>query len=218
MPSHIDYLTSLDWPVCLRWDDLSDVLLFRGSATGLGTYMENQRIRVVFTLQSWNVSDIDIDVGLTGYNDRDKVKKCTVSRNQIHSLRQLIRPRVPQDTWNQYKFHLYLDGNGVASRLPYLLGIGALIFKVESDTVYRTWYSHMLEKYDFNNPYTQGVYFSVKSDLSNLRWILDWCKKNPLLCRHMSMRARRIFEEIFEPRSLIVYWNKVLRVAGLYKS
>lgn len=136
--------------------------VFRGSATGAGLDLENQRIKLCF--QRSNL----LDAGITAWNKRDRVIDGVVDfqvpLNNVH----LVDSMTPKHQ-SMYKCIVYVDGHQASSRIIWHICSGSALILVDSSPLTlapRIWIHDFL---------VENVhYVRVKSDLSNLHEVLQF--------------------------------------------
>lgn len=167
------------------WGDRVAVAFFRGTCTGSGTQIDtNQRLHLAHLSHVWQRPDL-LDAALTGWNLRDKMTQhglMTYIKKQVFPFYVGRDNFVPFSEQARYKYLIYVQGHSAASRLTYLLRIGACILKIESSCeAPDLWYSSLLREWEH--------YIPVKADLSDLKEKIIWCKAHDELCRAVSRNA-----------------------------
>ena len=74
---------------------------------------------------------------------------------------------------SRYKYILNIQGNSAAYRLSYLLRSGSVILNVESEN--KLWWEDKWEP--------MKHYVPIKSDLSDLKEKIEWCREHDEECR-----------------------------------
>lgn len=135
-----------------------------------------------------------LDAKITGWNLRDK---------KIASLPMThLRPRcfpfegdkkknfVPIYEQSSYKYLIYAEGHCAACRYGFMMQLGSVILKVESQCVAdQMWYFPLLRPYYDHIP--------VKADLSDLQSVLEWCHAHDEECQLIAQRAKEVYGEYF---------------------
>ena len=106
----------------------------------------------------------NLDVGITKYTSNLKLD----SKKGLSKTEKVV-PLSPSLSWNdqsKYKYIIHIDGNVLAYRLLKSMLTGSVILRVKSD------YIHWLD--DVMKP--NKHYIEVKSDLSDLNEVVEWCK------------------------------------------
>lgn len=162
-----------------NWEQKRNVAVFRGGSTGCGGTPEtNQRLKLA-TMRS-----DDLDVGITQYTTHLKFNSPT----DIEKAER-VAPVVPKLTWKQqseYKYILHVDGNVVAYRLLKSMLTKSVILRVKSDFI------HWADKYLKPGKH----YIEVKSDLSDLQEIVDWCKKHDKTCKKIAEQGYQFASKV----------------------
>ena len=163
------------------WEEKVDTAFFRGTATGGGTSIEtNQRLRVAQLCFDWEAATDSsnfkiggsshvtpfLDAKITGWNFRDKKiasKKMTFVRKADFPFEGDKKKNfVEIYKQSYYKYLLYIEGHCAACRYGFMMQLGSVILKVDSQCVADgMWYFPLLRPYYDHVP--------VKADLSDLR-------------------------------------------------
>lgn len=99
---------------------------------------------------------------------------------------------------SKYKYLLYIEGHCAACRYGFMMLLNCVILKVDSTcTADSMWYFPLL------HPYVDHV--PVKSDLSNLQEILEWCHNNDDKCREIADNARKLYEKFVSREAIMDY-------------
>ena len=190
----------------IDWDDKFNIGFFRGSASGLDiTLQRNPRLHLVHLAYSWNdarlldAKFIDWDNGTLKFG-HDGVLRCLDPG--LFSFESNLFHFVPMCHHEEYKYLLYVEGNGVASRrLGGLLASGSVVLVVES-TLPQVWLmEHCV-------PWTHFV--PVKHDLSNLRSRLRWCQEHDDECKRIAQQARALVDEKTRITTLLTMFQTAL--------
>jgi hypothetical protein len=164
----------------LDWTKKQTKAIFRGGVTGCGrTSDTNMRIRLAKMK-----SDL-LDVGIVSQYDPVKVYslKFDPKDGLGHTFTDIpSSDRVPYDEQSTYKYVIHIDGNVAAYRLLSTMLFGSVILRVKSG--YTLWCDTMLK------PYVH--YVPVKSDLSDLNEIVNWCIENDSKCKEIARSGREI--------------------------
>ena len=133
-----------------------------------------------------------LDAKITGWNLRDK---------KIYSLPMThLRPKdfpfegsreknfVPIYKQSSYKYLIYAEGHCAACRYGFMMQLGSVILKVESQCVAdQMWYFPLLKPYYDHIP--------VKANLSDLREVLEWCHSHDEECQQIAARAKEVYRK-----------------------
>jgi hypothetical protein len=172
IPTYDDVFDNSIGEVVTDWEQKKAVAVFRGGSTGCGaTPQTNQRLKLA-TMRS-----DDLDVGITQYTSHLKFNSPT----DIQKIEK-VAPVVPKLTWNQqseFKYILHVDGNVVAYRLLKSMLTKSVILRVKSDFIH--WKDSELKPGEH--------YVEIKSDLSDLREKLEWCKTHDTECKLIAERG-----------------------------
>jgi hypothetical protein len=161
------------------WGLKKAVAVFRGSSTGCGSTAEtNQRLKLA-TLRSDT-----LDVGITKYTSNLKY----TSPTEIGKPTK-VAPVVPSLSWaeqSKYKYIVHVDGNVVAYRLLKSMLTNSVILRVKSDFIH--WCDSQLKP---------GVhYLEIRSDLSDLQEIVEWCKAHDVECKKIAAAGYTFAREL----------------------
>jgi hypothetical protein len=173
------------------WEKKINKVIFRGSTTDCG-YDERTSMRyLAHALSNDNVIE-DLDAGITKvwFND---VK---LEGEQLHypKVIQTVKP-VEFETMSHYKYILNIDGAVTAFRLSAELSFGSVILKVDSP--YVLWYSHLLEP--------MKHYIPIKSDMSDLKEKIEWCKVNDEKCQEIAQNAMEFYDRYINKTTMMKY-------------
>jgi hypothetical protein len=208
------------------WDMRTCTAFFRGNSTGPGTdAITNQRIRLAKISVDWeNAPDTDsnavvacdpsqrcrfLDAGLVGWNMRDRKlqgKPMTFIRPSNLGI-QLVE-KVPMYAQAQFKYHVYVDGHCAAMRYASMMPLGAVILKVTSATKAESmWYFPLLQPYDFrsSSPNPLGDHIPVKSDLSDLKEVISWCRSHDKECEKIAINSKSLFRRLIAREGQLDY-------------
>jgi hypothetical protein len=144
-----------------------------------------------------------LDAKITGWNLRDKK---IASEPMTH-----LRPRdfpfegdkaknfVPIYKQSSYKYLIYAEGHCAACRYGFMMQLGSVILKVESQCVAdQMWYFPLLRPYYDHVP--------VKADLSDLREVLEWCHAHDEECRLIAQRAKEVYGKSRSRNRTIIFY------------
>lgn len=184
-----------------KWDDKIEKAFFRGSATGAYVDLRNQRLK----LADMDLNSDLLDAKLTSWNIRDKkVKNEPITHikpdtfNFTASKDNFI-PFLDQD---KYKYILYVEGHCAANRYSLLMNLNSVILKVNSTVeADKLWFFDMLEPYVDHIP--------VKSDLSDLYEVINWCKNNDEECKKISQNAKKLYNKILKKENIFDYMQYI---------
>lgn len=199
------------------WNKKSNTCFFRGNATGGGTKPENnQRIHLAKICREWNLEGTNgpgeplLDAGFIKENVRDK--KLFGEPMRFTRKDELGVPGVDfVDMYKQgrYKYILYVEGHCAANRYSFLMRLGSVILKVESQCeASEMWFFPLLKPFD-GTSVGAGVFGAdhvpVKADLSNLREQIMWCRENDEACKQIAENARQKYQRCLTKDSILDY-------------
>ncbi len=191
-----------------NWSEKKATAFFRGTATGGGTTIEtNQRLHLSLLSYIWdqerkNSSDTPyLDAKITGWNKRDK-KIAGVPMTYIktetlpfHGGRENFTPIYEQSA---YKYLIYAEGHCAACRYGFMMRLGSVILKVDSLCVAsEMWYFPLLRPYYDHVP--------VKSDLSDLKDKIEWCRNHDEECQVMAENAKNLYNKFISKEGILDY-------------
>lgn len=161
------------------WDQKKPIAVFRGTSTGCGITPEtNQRLKLA-TMYSE-----DLNVGITKYTTNlkfDPIENLGIPQK----VASIVEP-IPMEKQSDYKYIIHVDGNVVAYRLLKSMLTHSLILRVKSDYIH--WIDHLIQPGEH--------YIEIKSDLSNLKSKLEWCKKNDTKCKEIAKNGYEFAKQI----------------------
>lgn len=185
------------------WDKKTiNKAVFRGSPTGCGyTNKTNMRLKI-YELSLLDEYKDRLDIGITG--NKGSINTQSVRLDPIYGLGMLntdIKPgnRLDMVEQSHYKYIIHIDGNVNAYRLLYTMTTGSLILRVDSD--YKSWAEDYLIR-DIH-------YKSIKSDLSDLKEILDWCDENQEICKKIANNAMKLTNILLTKNFMKYYFEKL---------
>lgn len=208
------------------WQDKVPTAFFRGTATGGGVTIDtNQRLHLAYLSAQWNsktsnvshVSNVAsskdssssvplLDAKLVGWNPRDK-KIAKTPMTYIHKKEFPFRCNkkenfVPIYQQSAYKYVLYVEGHCAACRYGFMMQLGSVILKVESQCVADSmWYFPLLQ------PYVDHV--PVKADLSDLQQQIEWCRNNDDKCQQIVQRAKELYMRLISRDGVLDYMQAI---------
>jgi len=203
------------------WENKANTAFFRGNATGGGTTpRDNQRLHLAYLGENWKeAGDATLlDAGVTGYNVRDKK---LFGQPMRFARKDELPPRasfVPMYEQSKYKYLIYVEGHCAANRYSFLMRLGSVILKVDSTCEARDlWFFPLLKPMDTSRDLgddaavaVEADHVAVKADLSNLREVIEWCRRNDAACRTVAANAQRFHERWLSREAVLDYWQLVL--------
>ncbi len=200
------------------WNHKKSIALFRGSATGFGTTVDNNpRLKLIEIAEN---NQQFIDAKLTGLNRKLKVDDngfvCIIDQKKYPIMNKEYREKyfMKPSKQSEYKFIIHIEGHVAAFRLTRELSYKSLIIKVDSD--YKTWYSDKLTGYrpddDPIGILADAHYIRVKHDLSNLIDVIKWCILNDSTCRTIAERGYKFWKtHLDKPTYMMDYMENLLK-------
>jgi hypothetical protein len=96
---------------------------------------------------------------------------------------------VPIYQQSSFKYLIYAEGHCAACRYGFMMQLGSVILKVESQCVAdQMWYFPLLRPYYDHIP--------VRADLSDLREVLEWCHAHDEECQKIASQAKEVYGKI----------------------
>jgi hypothetical protein len=182
-----------------KWSSKKDIAVFRGRSTGCGSTAEtNQRLKLA------TLKDSDLDVGITEYTKNLKYSSPT----EINAVKK-VTPVVPSLNWNeqsQFKYLIHVDGNVVAYRLLKSMLTKSLVLRVKSDFIH--WCDEDLK------PDTH--YIEIKSDLSDLKEKVEWCKTHDAECKKIASNGYKFAKKALKDENLKKAFVNILKSSTSY--
>jgi hypothetical protein len=177
------------------WESKTPTAFFRGTATGGGITPEtNQRLHLAQLSYEWTqrgevVSKLDAKI--TGWNSRDK-KIAGAKMNFIVPTSLPFKGGkenyVEIYKQSSFKYIIYAEGHCAACRYGFMMLLGSVILKVDSQCVAdQLWYFPMLRPWYDHVP--------VRADLSDLEEKIDWCRANDDQCKEIAKNARCVYDQ-----------------------
>ena len=156
----------------LEWKDKKNIAIFRGSLTGCNlTINDNMRLKASYLSLKHPTL---LDAGITSFNRKMKKqlgKPITIINT--NDVKQYKKNFIDNAYKSQFKYILNIDGHVSAFRLSHELSLNSVVLLPESK--FYMWFSKMLK------PFIH--YVPIKSDLSNLIEMIEWCKNNDEKCK-----------------------------------
>jgi hypothetical protein len=199
IPTYDDIFDKDIGEVETKWSSKKDIAVFRGGSTGCGNTKEtNQRLKLA-TMRS-----DDLDVGITTYTKNLKFN----SGSDIGEVEK-VGPLVPKLSWNEqshFKYIIHVDGNVVAYRLLKSMLTGSVILRVKSDFI------HWCDKY--LKPDTH--YIEIKSDLSDLKEKVEWCKTHDSECKQIASNGYKFAKKVLKDENIRKEFVSILKSSTAY--
>jgi SAM-dependent methyltransferase len=175
------------------WSERKPVAFWRGTTTGIqrvpGDWRSLERIKLCELAIRDDLAAL-IDAGISGvvqFDDPAIVQEIERSG--------LIRGFVPWQDWNQYKYHVDIDGNTNSwSAFFYRLLSGSPVLKVESAHGWLQWF------YDRLVPWQNFI--PVSSDMSDLVDKIRWLTHNNAVAEKIGQRGWQLADEMTYEREI----------------
>ena len=182
---------------CDNWNDKKEIAVFRGSSTGDGVdEYTNTRIK----LCSIN-SDL-LNVGITNWNNRPRIHrengKLILSSFNVRNKKKAEFLTPKQQSF--YKYIIHVDGHSSAFRLTLEMKMKSVLLIVDSD--YYIWYKQKLEPYKH--------YIPIKKDLSDLLYVINWCKENDEKCKIIAENAYDFYTNNLQENNIYDYLSTTI--------
>lgn len=177
------------------------VAVFRGSFTGASADPKiNQRLHLASLRDpAW------LDAGITSFNSKYRYRKSIKSPYlEVFDVKLEKKTRLEPMTMDQqkkYKYVVYAEGNVGAYRGAYLFSFGSVVLWIRPYK-YRLWFEPWLK--DKKNC------MMVKSDLSDLRSIVLWLRKNDAAAAKIADNGRKLYDKCLTKEALLAYGRDVL--------
>ena len=181
-----------------KWSNKIEKVVFRGATTDCGYDEETSARYLVHKLSSrGEIPELDAGITKLWFND------IQLSNSDLSYPQRLktIDP-IPFVQMSKYKYILNIDGSVTAFRLSAELAFGSVILKVDSK--YKIWYLHLLE------PWVH--YIPIKSDLSDLKEKIEWCKSNQNTCEIIGSNARKFYYKYISKQMMMDYVQQTLNL------
>jgi tetratricopeptide (TPR) repeat protein len=174
-----------------QWALRSDIIAWRGSVTGTGLIAEPEdlpRVRLALACRDMPGAD----VGLIGVHSTMTNVLPSGTLDGFIASHRLLRNRWNVADFGRHKFTFDIDGHANAWGLLEKLILGCCVLKVGSP--FEQWY------YDRLLPWRHFV--PIKSDLSDLAEIVDWCRDNAAQCAWIADNGARLAAALTLERDL----------------
>lgn len=213
----IDNLKKFERP----WSDKVNTAFFRGSATGGGVTTDtNQRLHAAVLCHEWEKDQTNqdsssvpyLDAKIIAWNLRDKkiasTKMTFVNKHNFPFGSDNLRKNfVEIYKQSSYKYLLYIEGHCAACRYGFMMQLGSVILKVDSLCVAdQMWYFPLLRPYYDHVP--------VKSDLSDLKEKIEWCRNNDAICHQIASNAQQLYTKFISRDGILDYMQSIFVEIG----
>lgn len=200
----------------IKWEDKKPIAFFRGTSTGCGNDIySNQRMKLAYLDSKWNENSstqiLDAKIIKWAYRLK-KTEKDTmfnrINEKKLNEMGVTLGNKVPIDELFKYKYIINVDGNVAAYRLGFLLSLNAVVFIV--DGKYKLWFQDKLVE--------NKHYIRIKSDLSDLKEKIYWCKKHDDECKQIALNALKFYNETFTENNMYDYMIEMInKMNNIYK-
>lgn len=185
--------------MCEDWDEKIPTAVFRGSSTGIGVTVEdNKRLKLCMMSFDETVKDGEckmLDAGITKWNLRPRMSEENGELDTIH-LEAIPFDRVECLTLSEqstYKYIVNVEGHVASFRLSSELTTLSVVLIVDCE--WDLWYKSKLIPYEH--------YVPIKSDLSDLFEMIEWCRTNDDKCKHIAQNALQFSLEHLSKKSIL---------------
>jgi hypothetical protein len=192
----------------IKWDDKIPTAFWRGTSTGCGNDIyNNPRIRLAYLTNKWQEGDkesrhspalLNAQIVKWAFKLKKTEKQEMFDRINLKRLKSQgvdLGNKVPIEELYKYKYVINVDGNVAAYRLGFLLSLNSVVLIVEGK--YKLWFQdHLIEN---------KHYVSVKSDLSNLKEKIMWCRNHDDECKEIAQNALELHNKLFNENNLYDY-------------
>lgn len=181
------------------WHLRSNRVFWRGSTTGIhfGNVLDLPRVRMCMLFRE----DTYFDLAIT-----ELVQMSPDEQKMVSSL-NIIGDYVDWKDFGSYKYHIDIDGNTNSwPGLMYKLLSGGVVLKVGSDKDFKQWY------YDRLIPWKN--YVPVKSDLSNLREIVEALRNDDAGSSQIASAGQQLAFEMDHDSELASTLSKIAAFAA----
>lgn len=165
-----------------------------------------------------------LDAKITRWNFRDKKvagKEMTFIRTKDFSFTGGPENFTPIYEQSAYKYLIYAEGHCAACRYGFMMRLGSVILKVDSICVAdQMWYGMRMRYYidvfrELNIIHHIARYFPllkpfydhvpVKSDLSDLKEKIEWCRAHDAECKVIAENAKKIYAKYVSKEGILDY-------------
>lgn len=162
--------------VHIPWDSKVNIAFWRGSQTGgwysTKNWREHTRSKLSLLSKKYPLL---LDCGFSSWTQIG-LKTRLVVEKELGPL----KPYLSMFDQGRFKYLISLDGNGWASRLPFLFALGSLVVKQESN--FTTWWYPLLK------PYVH--YLPVSRSLDDLLDIVNWANRHDAEAKKIANAGR----------------------------
>jgi len=178
-----------------EWSKKKSIAVFRGGPTGCGISKEtNQRLKLA-SLKSdkLDVGIVENKSGTMRFDPKEGLSTLKTDQKKVGFLDLMTQQ-------SEYKYIIHVDGNVSAYRLLKSMLTGSVILRVQSEYVH--WADHLLQE--------GKHYISIKSDLSDINEVLEWCLKNDSKCKKIAEQGLKFATKVLTREFLQSYFSAML--------
>jgi predicted NAD-dependent protein-ADP-ribosyltransferase YbiA (DUF1768 family) len=186
-----------------KWEDRKPVFFWRGAATGCGSdATTNPRLKITKMTSDRKETKggasgaAVLDAGIINFTRRDKKFKNSEYVEYMEKSADItILEKVERFDQTKYKFNINIEGNSAAYRFGSLFRLGFCVLNVVSK--YTLWFEPFLQD--------RVHCIFVKSDLSDLEEIMEWCVANDAKCKEIAENGRKFYDRYFNKEFVFDY-------------
>ena len=106
----------------------------------------------------------------------------------------------------RWKYLASLDGNGWASRLPYLLALGSVVFK--QDSRFFAWWYPLIEP---------NVHFvPLEGNVSNVLGMINWARTHDFVVKNIASNGKKFIHEFLTDSGDVYMCILLRKYASMY--
>ena len=196
------------------WKMKMPKVIFRGGPTGCGyTTMTNQRLKLIQMVEDAkedltireNIIDL-FNVGIVNNDQKvnESINTSSIRNDPVYNI-GMMNTDILSAGWmnikeqSNYRYIIHIDGNVNAYRLLNTFLTGSLVLRVQSD--FTSWFESMIHPFDIASESTNidKHYIPIRSDMSDLFSVLEWCENHQDICEQIAMNALNLAREISAP-------------------
>jgi hypothetical protein len=180
------------------------IAVFRGSLTGNDRTIDNTRVQArILSLRYPSYLDVILTATFKYYMYEPGIGciQTMIDDKRIYDDAKSWDNQIPNyEQGRRYKYTLHIDGFVSAWRLALEMLSMSTILKVDSE-----WIEHY---YHYLKPWVH--YIPIKSDLSDLIQMIQWCQLNDDICQKIAENAYNFAIEYFAEENLYDYMEHVI--------
>jgi hypothetical protein len=178
-----------------EWSKKKSIAVFRGGPTGCGISKEtNQRLKLA------SLKSDKLDVGIVENKSRTMRFDPKEGLSTLQTDQKKVGFLDLMSEQSEYKYIIHVDGNVSAYRLLKSMLTGSVILRVQSEYVH--WADHLLQE--------GKHYITIKSDLSDINEVLEWCLKNDSKCKKIAEQGLKFATKVLTREFLQSYFGAML--------